>query len=103
MTARVPRTEFPLTRQGVRDLDVLPAPKRDARMLPRNCDHRSMRACCYINGRPCGHWLCQCGEGYDTATDEDPTYVSGRLHSPMLERRIAARGLGSKEVASDDR
>jgi len=55
---------FPLTRQGVRDLDSLPSPPRRALPAPpRPCLHRRMVEC-----HPgCGHLYCpRCGLDWDT-------------------------------------
>lgn len=55
-----------LTKQGVRDLDSLGPKKPKPEALPPNCDHRRMRVCCKINGRGCGHWICDgCGLFWD--------------------------------------
>ena len=44
------------TKQGVRDLNSLPAPKSKVVEIPPDCDHSKMRICCRNEkGIPCGH------------------------------------------------
>lgn len=56
------RKQNNLTKQGVRNLDHLPAPKRVKVELPPECDHHRMREC-----HPrCGHFICpDCGLSWD--------------------------------------
>ncbi len=53
--AGCPDRQITLTRQGVRDLGNDTRPRRH---LPKQCDHRRLRSCCYTDGKPCGHILC---------------------------------------------
>ena len=57
-----------LTKQGVRNLDPPNQPRPSKKQVPLNCEHKRMRVCCYIKGRPCGHWKCpDCGLYWDDA------------------------------------
>jgi hypothetical protein len=54
------------TKQGVRDLNSLPAPKRKIVKIPPDCDHVKMRVHCRAKGKPCGHLICDgCGLFWD--------------------------------------
>lgn len=55
------------TKQGVRDLNSLPAPKRKVAEVPPDCDHSKMRDCCKdAKGKSCGHLICGgCGLFWD--------------------------------------
>ena len=55
------------TKQGVRDLNSLPAPKNKVVEIPPDCDHSKMRIHCRNEkGQPCGHMICRgCGLFWD--------------------------------------
>lgn len=62
-----------LTRQGVRDLNGLPGPRREKTVLPLNCDHRRMRECC----PGCGHFYCPgCGLTWDRGAEASLGFTS---------------------------
>lgn len=50
------------TKQGLRDLNDLPSPKREKAHIPKECDHRDMCEC-HVG---CGHYNCpNCGLSFD--------------------------------------
>lgn len=86
MTSRAPRTDFPLTRQGVRNLDVLPAPRRVQDYPQRNCAHPRMRADFSPRFNATDIACPDCGFEFEDHEAHDRYWRSSRDHSPMLER-----------------
>lgn len=47
-----------LTKQGVRDLGNSTSKHNLCFDIMNQCSHKNLRACCYKNGKPCGHIIC---------------------------------------------